>query len=246
MWGRVLATEWQKLRPTGVWVPVLAAPAMTVLIGAVERGIYASGQTSHLPWLTVYAAVVHLYAVLFLPLLAGILASLCCRIEHLAGGWKQLFALPVTRTAIYAAKFVYVLLFLALAQALVLLGVWMDGVIVLHLSAPFPWTLLTKGVIGGWVATVPLAALQLWVATWWKSFAEPFALNVVCTIPATAIIGSSTFAPIYPWSHPMLAMLPGAHGTFSLTTETATTLLVAGMVFIVGGWLHFATRDLYA
>lgn len=37
------------------------------------------------------------YALLFLPLITGVLASAICRYEHQAGGWKQLVSLPVTR-----------------------------------------------------------------------------------------------------------------------------------------------------
>ncbi|WP_083521068.1 ABC transporter permease [Alicyclobacillus kakegawensis] len=155
-------------------------------------------------------------------MLAGILASLCCRIEHLAGGWKQLLALPVRRTAVYFTKFFYVLLFLALVQGLVLLGVLVDGLVFLHIQAPIPRAMLNKGFIGGWIATLPLATLQLWVSN------------------------SSIYAPMYPWAQPMLAMLPGHQGTLNITTETAMTITIAGIVFIIGGWLHFTRRDIRA
>lgn len=110
-WGRVFSTEWQKVRTTSVWVPLFAAPLVAVVIGMAMRGMDQGSAPSGLSWLLVFGGIVHIYAGLFLPLLAGILASLCCLTEHLAGGWKQLLALPVTRTAVYAAKFSYVLLF---------------------------------------------------------------------------------------------------------------------------------------
>ncbi|MCL6626793.1 MAG: ABC transporter permease [Alicyclobacillus shizuokensis] len=242
----MLLCEWKKLRTSSIWIPVLVAPLLTILVGVVrsrqDLGIAGNGKS----WLSIYYEIVRIHAIVLLPMLAGILASLCCRIEHLAGGWKQLLALPVRRTAVYVTKFFYVLLFLALVQGLVLLGVLVDGLVFLHIQAPIPWTLLNKGFIGGWIATIPLAALQLWVSSWWKSFGAPFALNIIFTIPAMAVANSSIYAPIYPWAQPMLAMLPGHQGTLNITTETAMTITIAGIVFIIGGWVHFTRRDIHA
>jgi hypothetical protein len=71
-------------------------------------------------------------------MLAGILASLCCRNEHLSGGRKQLLALPVKRSNVYIAKFHYVLLFLALSQILVLIGILLNGFMIFHIQATIP------------------------------------------------------------------------------------------------------------
>lgn len=43
----------------------------------------------------------------------------------------------------------------------------------------------------------------------------------------------------------MLAM-PRDHGMSNVTTETAMTIAIAGIVFVIGGWLHFVKRDIYA
>lgn len=241
----MLICEWKKLRTSGIWVPVLAGPLLAVLVGILMARMDLGSTGNGRSWPFIYGEIVHIYAVLFLPMLAGILASLCCRSEHLSGGWKQLLTLPISRTSIYAAKFFYVLLFLALIQGLVLVGVLIDGLI-LPIKNPIPWNMLSKGFFGGWIATIPLAALQLWVSTWWKSFGTPFALNVILTIPAMEISGSSTLAPIYPWAQPMLAMLPSTQGILNMTMETAITITIAGAVFIIGGWLHFIKRDVYS
>jgi lantibiotic transport system permease protein len=108
-----------------------------------------------------------------------------------------------------------------------------------HLHAPVPWSMLIQGFVEGWMATIPLAALQLWVSIWWKSFAAPFALNVVFTIPATVIGSSNAYAPMYPWAQPMLAMLPNAHAGLTVTSTMAVTVALSGAVFIVGSWLYF-------
>lgn len=241
----MLCCEWKKVRRSSIWLPTLSMPMLVILIGVVISRNF--GPVSHeWSWLLIYSEIVHIYAILLLPMTAGILASLCCRCEHLSGGWKQLLASPVSRTTVYASKFFYTLLFLALAQGLVFVAVLVDGFVFLHIKAPAPWHLLAKGFIGGWIATIPLAALQLWVSAWWKSFGAPFALNIIFTIPALAISNSSTYAPAYPWAQPMLAMLPTQNGIPNITPETALTVTLAGITFIIGGWLHFIKRDIHA
>jgi hypothetical protein len=241
----MLLCEWTKLRKSSIWVPVFIAPLLTVLVGLAMSRMDLVTNGNHIAWLVIYQATIQVYGLLFLPMLAGILASLCCRSEHLAGGWKQLLALPVRRTTVYAAKFFYVLFFLALAQVLVLFALLVVGLI-LHVHAPIPWTMLSKGIIGGWLATIPLSALQLWVSTWWKSFGAPFALNIILTIPAMSIASSSIYAPLYPWAQPVLAMLPRQQGMLNVTPETMLTMTIAGVIFILGGWLHFTRRDIQA
>lgn len=236
---RVFLTEWRKIRSSSIWIPVLVAPILTFLIGMMisRRGERIDS------WLTLYRATIPIYAILFLPMLAGILASLCCRNEHLSGGWEQLLALPVKRSNVYIAKFLYVLLFLALAQILVLIGILLNGFMLFHIPATIPWTQFAKDFIGGWMASIPLAALQLWVATWWKSFGAPFALNIILTIPAMAVAHSHTYGPIYPWTQPMLAMLNSHQGIINVTSETLMTIVISGIVFITVGLLHFTRRD---
>lgn len=240
---RVCITEWKKLRSSSIWIPVIIAPLLTFLIGVL---IARHGGGMH-SWLSIYSATTFVYAILFLPMLVGILASLCCRSEHLAGGWKQLLALPVNRSTVYTIKLLFVLIFLALAQLLVLLGVLLNGFLLFHIQTAIPWGAFAKDFIGGWFAAIPLAALQIWVATWWKSFGAPFALNIILTIPGIAVAHSHTYGPIYPWTQPMLAMLNVNHGSLlNVTTETLLTIVISGIVFIAVGLLHFTKRDFLA
>jgi lantibiotic transport system permease protein len=242
---KILVCEWKKIQGSSIWVPILAAPLLTILIGViVSRNFGLAGQERS--WLFIYNIVVHVYAVVLLPIVAGIIASLICRHEHLSGGWKQLFVLPIRRTDIYVSKFIFTLLILLKVQVLVLVAVLIDGLFFLHITDPIPWHLLIKGFIGGWVATIPLAALQLWVSSWWRSFGTPFALNIVCTIPSLTVSNSIQYAQIYPWTQPMLAMSPLQNGVLDVTPESLVTITVGGLVFIIGGWLHFINRDLYA
>lgn len=233
------------MRKSSIWFPVILAPLLAVAIGFMgAHHAHFLQSVNAKPWHSYYFIVVAAYALLLLPLLTGVLCSLMCRYEHLSGGWKQILAFPVPRTTIYAVKFVYVLAFVALAQVLMMLGVVVTGVSVLHISVAVPWGILFRSILGGWLACIPLVALQLWLSTWWKSFGAPFAVNIILTIPAVAVAHSSRFGPVYPWAQPMLAMMPAGHHFLYVTVKTATTIIVSGIVLILVGWVHFSRRDM--
>lgn len=64
------------------------------------------------------------YALLFLPLLTGVLASVIRRYEHHAGGCKQQLALPVTRRKVFIAKYVLLIILVLVIQLLYLSSVY--------------------------------------------------------------------------------------------------------------------------
>lgn len=200
------------MRKSSIWFPIILAPLLAIAIGfmGASHGSLLHRVNSN-PWRSYYFIVVAAYSLLLLPLLTGVLCSLMCRFDHLSGGWKQILAFPIPRAIVYIVKFLYVLTFLAIAQILTMFGVIATGVTVLHISTTVPWNLLCRSILGGWLACIPLIALQLWVSTWWKSFGAPFALNVILTIPAVAVAHSARFGPVYPWAQPMLAMIPTGH-----------------------------------
>lgn len=203
------------------------------------------------PWESRYQVAVIQYSWLFYPLLAGVFAALICRVEHVGGGWKQTLVLPVSRTAVYLAK--YVLLVALLAATSIVFGLGFVGSGLLSgFEGAVPWAIVGRSLLAGWVATLPLAAVQLWVSSRWKSFGAALALNVCLTLPAIFAAQSSEFGPWYPWAQPMLAMLPStaqisAGGPLSIAPETFWIVIVGGFVVaLAGGLLTFLRSDALA
>lgn len=128
-----------------------------------------------------------------------------CRYEHREGGWKQLLALPVTRGKVFLSKYLLLLLLVFAMQLLYLISIYLVGIIE-GITDPFPMDIVWKTIVGGWLATFPLIALQLWVSIAFKSFAAPFAINVIFTLPTVLVINSERFGPYYPWGQPFLMM----------------------------------------
>lgn len=232
--AEVMKTSW----PLTLLILAIA-PALALLMRGVPTG--QDGFKAY------YMGVVAVYGWIFYPIVSGILAALICRTEHLSGGWKQLLALPVRRTHVYVAKYVIVASLLGISQLVVLGGMW--AVSLWADIGAIPWSQTLLGLLGGWVAVLPLAALQLWASTRWRAFGGPLALNVVLTFPAIFAVQSDKFDKWYPWGLPVVGMM----GSFSdkvtdqwiaFSPATFVIVIAGGFVLWFGaGLMHFVRGD---
>jgi hypothetical protein len=244
---RLVASEHLKLSKSSIWLLLPISPLLSLAIG-----LFVSLDNVDTSWeLGKYAMLVSamaaFHAMLFLPILTGILSAFVCRYEHAGGGWKQLLTLPISRTGLYLAKFTVVALLLAVTQ-LLFLGAVMIAASYQGLGGDFPWGMLLTGIGGGWLACLPLAALQLLVSVGWSSFAAPLVINVMLTIPNMLIINSERFAPFYPWAQPMLTMLSFTDqefGGFALPlVNILVTVMGSFILFLTAGLLYFKRKEI--
>lgn len=238
IFNRVLQSEWLKIRKSNIWLLIFISPMLAFFAGIADLG--------YPDWGILLSQMVYIHAMIFLPLLTGVFSAFVCRYEHGDGGWKQLLALPMTRTHLYLAKFMVVLLLLVVTQLIFFGGVFAAGQI--HgLEQAFPWEMMLRSGLGGLVAVLPLIALQLTVSIAWSSFAAPMALNFVFTLPNIMIVNSADYGPWYPWAQPMLAMMPymeNNFGALNVSFETLIYVIVGSfVVFFVSGFTYFQRKE---
>lgn len=156
-----------------------------------------------------------------------------------------MLALPVSRSSLYLAKFAHVALLLGLTQVLFLLGAIAIGLLKGY-AAPIPWTEFLRAFSNGWLATLPVAALQLFVSVSWSSFAAPLAINVMLTLPNVLIVNSEKYGPWYPWVQPVLAMNGvEKYGAFNVSVGTLLFVIVGGfLLFLISGLIYFNRKDM--
>lgn len=235
----VLRAEGMKLRRSTFALPVLLAPLVAVAIGLLGMHSGTSIGTAA-AWTGLFRTISMPYALVFLPLAVCAVAALSCQMEHVAGGFKQIAALPVPRLYVYLAKFLTVMGALLAMQALLVLGIRFDGVLY-HPTVGMPWGAVGESALVGWLACIPLAALQLWVATLWESFGAQFAVSAILTVPGLLALHRIHWAMWYPWSQPTLVMFGMAQGS-----QTVLTIALASVVLLAVGAVHFMRRDVAA
>lgn len=241
---KVLSSERLKMSRSFIVLLLLVSPAVAILIGLLSN----VSQTA-MPWTHLLLTMSMMHAMLFMPIMSGIFAAFICRYEYSGGGWKQLLVLPVSHTGVYFAKYTVVAVMLAITQLLLAGAVFLVGYIK-GFHAPIEWEVMLRSLLGGWIACLPLAALQLAVSMMWSSFAAPLALNVTFTIPNILVANSSTYGPFYPWAQPLLATLPGSEmdgggfGALNLPFENLMITVVGSfIVFFTFGWIYFRMKE---
>ncbi|MGD6856099.1 ABC transporter permease [Bacillus infantis] len=241
----LLSSEWLKLRKSSVWLLIFISPLLASLAGFAEAD--APGMEGELQWLYTLSSMAFVHALLFLPLLTGVFSAFVCRYEHLGGGWKQLLSLPVSRRNVYIVKFSLVMGLIAVSQLLFLGGLLLVAQLK-GFDAPIPWKIILESIAGGWVACLPVAALQMFVSAAWSSFAAPLAINVVFTLPNILIANSETYGPFYPWAQPFLTMIPRMgeeFGALNASMETLLIVILGGFVlFFLSGLTYFQRKEI--
>ncbi len=224
---------------------LLLSPAISVLVGLMSN-IEGADQ----PWLVLLGVMGMIHALLFLPILSGIFAAfICLGTSTMAAAGSSCWCCLITRTGVYFAKYTVVMVMLAFIQLLFLGAMLLVGAIK-GIDAPVDWEIIGRCLAGGWVACLPLAALQLAVSLMWSSFAAPLALNVVFTIPNMLVVNSAQFGPYYPWAQPFIATVPGqameggGFGAMNLPLENLmVTVLGSFVVFLIFGWTYFKMKE---
>lgn len=243
--GRLFRSEFLKLRKSSIWLLIFVSPILSVLLGLSELGEIEEFKQDQ--WTATLGIMTISHAILFLPLLTGIFSSFICRYEHAGGGWKQLLSLPVSRRNVYIMKILIVSLLIALTQLLFVIGLFLIGWMKGYPTA-IPWGIIFSSVFGGWLACMPLIALQMFVSVVWSSFAAPLAVNVIFTIPNMMIVNSERFAPYYPWAQPFLMMMPDSSesfGALNASTETLFIVILGSLMLCLGsGLVYFMRKEI--
>lgn len=238
---RMCSAELLKLKRTlALWLAVLTPILIVLLQFAFLFRVPRSRLKSGL-WPVLEGGAMF-WAIFLLPLLACLLTALLNGIEHRDGAWKQIFARPVSRFGVYAAKAVAAHLLIAIASASVYAGLIVAGYVghILLPAVPFgpaPWLPLLQKVALVYVASSALIGIHLWVSARVKTFPLPLGLGVGAVL--TSIIAANDKLMAYwPWMAPVNTTQPER-----LASALAVGIAGAFVVLVLGAW-DTARRDI--
>lgn len=199
---RVMASEFLKIRRKMILFLVFLGPIGVIGLEAVNFGI-------RYDWLTgvykndLWGGLIGEVSMLSIPtVLIGltILTSMIATIEHQTNAWKQLLALPISKTKVFTAKVLLSLLLLLIACLLLTGGTILLGLL-LKFGTDIPFLFLIKMCFFPCLASLPLITLQIWLAITIKNQAIPLTIGII-----GAIVGmySMNFPDWVPWKWPLL------------------------------------------
>lgn len=192
------------------------------------------------PWINYSQMVIVFWGLLMLPLFITLEVALAGQLEHADRHWKHLYALPLPRGAIYAAKQFSGLALIAVSCAALPLWLVSGGLLLrifkpgLGFEAAIPWLRIITFAVLIYLSSWLVVAIQMWISLRWRSFVVTCAAGIAMTIMGMAVINSS-WGSFYPWA------LPGfVANAFNENIIHWTEVLfgcVGGMVVsVLGGW----------
>lgn len=200
--ARIMASEFLKIKRKMILFLVFLGPIGVIGLEAVNFGL-------RYEWLTgvykddLWGGFIGEVSMLSIPtILIGltILTSMIANIEHQTNAWKQLLALPISKTKVYTGKLFLTVLLLFVACFLLAGGTVTLGLL-LKFGTDIPFVYLLTMCFFPFLASMPFIALQIWLAITIKNQAIPLMVGIVGTIVS---MYAMNFPDWVPWKWPLL------------------------------------------
>jgi len=245
-----LRAELLKLKRTLAFWLIFLAPAVILLLQLAmyfDHAEYYLNQDGLNPWKNFNQTMLVYWAFMMLPLFVTLESALVANLEHAHHNWKLLYVQPVSRWAVYIAKWIVNVMLVALSM-LILLGFMLLGGNIIHLVYPeylfeagFPWSSTIQQLALVFAASLSIISVHVWVSMRWSSFVVACATGVGATIAAVFAFGSD-YAIYYPWT------IPGMLATGATGTEMTICLIIGlgmGILMIGLGMWDITRQEVY-
>jgi len=240
-----LGTELIKMRRTiGFWLALLAP----LMVGGLEFLVMVSQGEDMMnfangkPWLWHMKFTLTLWGLFVLPLFVTLETALLAGWEHGNGTWKLLYAQPVPRWMITAAKQFSGLVLLGISHIFLGFAVIGSGLLLrrlnpdLGLDSKAPWLEMLGYCLLIFLISWLIISVHSFISLRWNSFVVAMAAGIVATMSGVFFIQSEAYAPFYPWA------MPGLIANKLLEDGWPVEQLIWG---IGGGLLMFLISNLY-
>ncbi|MDY7076101.1 MAG: ABC transporter permease [Chloroflexota bacterium] len=238
---RALGAETLKLKRTLVLWLVIIAPSIIVSVRFLEwtqhgRIFLYPGVN---PWTRLTQSILSIWSMLMLPLFIILETTLLSGLEHAGEQWKHLFALPIPRWAVYAAKQLTGLGLIGLSTLVLWVEIPLAGSGLRLLKPeldfaqqPIPWLEILRLVVLTYLTAWLIVAIHTWVSVRWSSFTLAIGIGIAATFFGL-ITTSTEFGRIYPWSLPVSVVFgQGERLPLALALSTIGSIVVG----VVGSW----------
>jgi hypothetical protein len=251
-----LQSEFYKSRKTlAFWAAILLPLVICGLIASgtffqVEK-ILQRNYPPNVLWLNYAGAALGSMGSLILPFYVIFMAFSVNNIEHKNDTWKTLFAQPLNKFSIYAAKYLFAVLLIFICLLLFLLLTYGSGMLLHELDPRLkfneysPWTLLSRLYLKLFLAALGILSLQFFISLVWSDFLKPMGWGFIGLI--AGLIAASKgweYAYTIPYAHPVMALSIGKPGPIEIFTQEIQYSLIYAAVFFVIGYFIVAKKSI--
>lgn len=239
---RALYAELLKLKRTLAIRMVFVAPVLVATLNFFILWQRRKVGPDFKMWDMLSQGSLSVWAVFMMPLLITLETALLNGIDHGEKNWKHIFALPIPRHAVYAAKLIIAEVMIAVSTLFLTLISILVGFLIMRLrsdmanagAVPYGWMFKHAAMI--WLAGGLIIAIHTWISIRWAGFALSLGAGIGGVFFAL-FAASARLGKYYPWLLPM--------NVFSEDRVVMALWLgiLGGLIAaVIGGW-EFVRRD---
>ena len=165
------------------------------------------------PWALYLRSAINLWVILAMPIVVAILSALLANVDHKPKAWKMLFALPLPRGAIFAGKWASLVGITFLSMGVFVLANAVGGSLIqflrpeLGLGFPIPLREVVSKPLLGWLLSLFMLTIHLWISLRWPSFLVSIAVGFAGAVSNIFLIASYLYSKslVSPWAMPAQA-----------------------------------------
>lgn len=232
---RSLSADFLKIRRKGIWFLVFLAPLGLVAMQALNFGLrldYMKKLYADDLWGGLIDNISS-FVPIALYLGCTLIASLVANVEHQMSSWKQLLALPISRSVVFSAKFTLCFILLSVSCVLLSLATVILG-LVFGFGSSLPLTDTIKLGFFPYFAALPILALQLWLSLSFRNQALPVSLGVTVALVSPF---AGYLSEWFPLNWPVLGYTSPDKAWF------ISAGLCLGFIIMLIGLVHFNRKD---
>lgn len=167
---KLIKAERLKLKRSPLWLAFLFMPVIPALLGTLNY--MANIEILQSEWFSLWTQHTLFTCYFFLPIMIGIYSSYMMRQEENNRNWNKVLSMPVSRNLVFIAKLVQVFSMILFSE------IWICTLFVISekvigLTSAIPWGKLMIWCLFGTLGGTVIAAIQLMISLFIKSFALP-------------------------------------------------------------------------
>lgn len=236
MMVKALSSDFLKIRGKGLWFLIFIGPIGLIALQALNFGLrydYLTQRYAGRLW-EVLLENIQMFVPISLFLGITLVASLLANVEHSTNAWKQLLALPISRSAVFCSKLAVSFILLISSCAVLAVGIAVLGLTLRFELGDMPVIDILRLSFLPFFASLPALALFLWLCMANKNQAIPITLGVIIAISS---VFSFQLSEWFPLNWPMFGYL-GPHRELFV----GAGLLFGVMIWSLGSF-HFNKKD---
>ena len=245
-----LRTEFLKSRRTlalfsTVFIPIVMALLSFLVIYLNADDFARMGANM---WNILVQNIFGIFGALLLPMYAMAVAYSVNHIEYTADAWKNLFALPLPRGAVYASKIAFAMILMSICLALLCVLTFATGQLLAFLKPELGFQdydssrLILVFYLKFYVSSFGIFAIQFVLSNLWPDFIRPVGVGLVATIAGLMLAGWKR-GWLIPYSLPQRINAQFSKEVMEVVTKEFISSCCWAAVFVAIGYVLIVRRN---